>query len=293
MVILLAGAALLLAGLFEPANSAASAWRWLCAIILAGGSGIIWVLPPRPRQQLAKTILLAFTIAPILAVTSYSAMVALTGGDVAGPVAGTLFGRMGNSVNYLAPLLILMLVLIGYAIRERSAGFAFAAAMVLNYAVSLEYPLWLIGRDIAMGPEQIVTLIQLNALAAGVFALGWFAACYRSDARQPSLLVLLSGLAVAAIGILQARGVGQVIFRTASIEPWAIQTGGMPGWIAWLAAGGAAVAVTVRQHRRVPMGLVFAGILALVSLAGTRAAGIEGWLAAEAPAPGERPVSRG
>ena len=281
--LVLAGGALLLAGRFETSNSAASAWRWLCAFSLAGGSAIIWMIPPRPREHgwalpLSKATLLAFTIAPIIAVTSYSAAIALAGGDIAGPIAGTLFARMGNSINYLTPLLLTMLVLIGFAIRERSAGFAFSAAMVLNFAVSLGYPLWLIARDIPLGPLQIVTLIQLNALAAGLFAIGWYIARHREDRQQPPLLVLLCGLAVAAIGILQARAVGQVIFNTAAIEPWAIRAGSALGWLAWLAAGAAAILVIVRQHGRITTGLLFSAILAIVGLASTRASGIDGWL---------------
>src|SRR5437764_877752 len=94
-----------------------------------------WPIPPLP-------ISLTSPFSP--PTTFYSAAIALLAPHLVGPAPGSFFNRIGDSISYLVPLALLIAILIGHAIRERSSPFAFAAAILLNITVTLGYMLYLV-----------------------------------------------------------------------------------------------------------------------------------------------------
>ena len=93
------------------------------------------------RSWMRPASLLSFLLGsfPLVAVTGFAVSLSLAGNPVVGPEPGSLLGRAGNAGSYVPPVLLLAMTLLGYAIRERSGGFAFAAALVLNIAATMGY----------------------------------------------------------------------------------------------------------------------------------------------------------
>ena len=90
-----------------------------------------------------------------------------------GPEPESLLGRLGNAGSYVPPVLLLAGTLLGYAIRERSSGFAFAAALVLNIAATMGYLMAGVGGRLSFDAELWVHLAQLNAAVATACAIAW------------------------------------------------------------------------------------------------------------------------
>jgi len=129
----------------------------------------------RAGPGIARATLVATTVAPVLLLTVLAALVQLAGVTPGGPVAGCFFSRIGPNVSYAVPLLLVTAALVGHAVRERSAGYAFSAGLVLELIVALAYPL-----SVVTGPKarpfdtaELVTLIQLLTIAAAAWAMAW------------------------------------------------------------------------------------------------------------------------
>src|SRR5438552_2881728 len=90
-----------------------------------------------------------------------------------GPAAGTFFARVGATASYVAPLIALVGSLLAYAIHERKAGFALGGAAVSQLAINLAYVLNVSSAQPA--EIQIIQWLQWNSIAAGTYALVWFA----------------------------------------------------------------------------------------------------------------------
>ena len=110
---------------------------------------------------------------PLVAATGFAVSLALAGNPVVGPEPGSLLGRAGNAGSYVPPVLLLSLTLLGYAIRERSSGFALAAALVLNVAVTMGYLMADVAGRLNFDTELWVRLAQLNAAVAAAYAIAW------------------------------------------------------------------------------------------------------------------------
>ena len=93
-----------------------------------------------------------------------------------GPAADSFFHRIGENLSYLVPLLLVIVGLVGYALRERSAGYAFSAGLVLEMTVILGYALH-VGTtgDKACDTAELVTLMQLATVTAAAWAGVWLA----------------------------------------------------------------------------------------------------------------------
>ena len=66
--------------------------------------------------------------------------------------------------------------LVGYALRERSSGYAFSAGLVLEMAVMLGYALHTTLAKQPFDATFYATLIQLVAITAAVWAIVWLIA---------------------------------------------------------------------------------------------------------------------
>ncbi len=146
----------LVAGRFAGDLAAASALRWGLAVCFLVLSAAIWgrkrllhgCRPAHAGVDLdsggrlaAHCVTLATTALPVLALTVVAAAYQFGGITPGGPAANTLFDRLGTNVSYLVPLALVVLAMVGHAIRESSAGYAFSAGLVAELAVTLGYAL--------------------------------------------------------------------------------------------------------------------------------------------------------
>ncbi|MDB5293970.1 MAG: hypothetical protein JWL69_5211, partial [Phycisphaerales bacterium] len=170
-------------------GASAAAMRWLAAFFILLGSVPLWLRERLPRSlgltgnegdgadrgftQLVRGTLDVLGILPVLVLTAYPAVAALSGEPIAGPSAVSFFARIGPSLSYAIPLLVIALVLVGNAIRERSPGHAFAASLVLCFTTTLAY---LLSLTTSHEPLSMVRLFQINSLTMSGFALAWLAA---------------------------------------------------------------------------------------------------------------------
>jgi hypothetical protein len=77
------------------------------------------------------SLLVLMGMLPLVAVTAFVVVSALAGNPIVGPEPGSAFARLGKAGSYVPPVLVLAATLVGYAARERSSPFAFAAGLVL------------------------------------------------------------------------------------------------------------------------------------------------------------------
>ncbi len=186
-VVLSAAAVGLTAGQFAESVAVGSALRWGLAVDLLFVSLMLWVRTPVLRwlhtagcrietaahaAQVARGTALAATALPLLALTIQAAVVQFSGLGPQGP-SGGLFSEINALQSYLAPLAVLVVCLIGHAIGERSAGYAFSAGLIVKLAVAMGYTLWLHTHGAPFDVGHLVCLLQLLSLTAGVWGLGW------------------------------------------------------------------------------------------------------------------------
>jgi len=178
----------LLAGRFESQLAAATAWRFLAAIFFTLGSVLIW-FRKQLRSQLTSfgvpeldappgfivtlgVLLMSLTVVPLLVLTIYPALQAVSLSSVQAPISG-VFTLLSNDVSYALPLIIVALVLIGYSIRERAPLFSFYAGLFFNATVTLAYLFSVVSSNAALDSLALVRLTQLNVITFGVYGLFW------------------------------------------------------------------------------------------------------------------------
>src|SRR5207245_1334952 len=82
-----------------------------------------------------------------------------------------LFGRLGWVAVNVTPLVLVCLGLVGHALRERSAGYAFAAGLVADAALMGGYALAVVTGGGHMDTGQWVRILQLGSLGAALWGL--------------------------------------------------------------------------------------------------------------------------
>lgn len=118
----------------------------------------------------STNVLLALAVTPLVAISLYIIGTALVQHPIVGPDPASFFARVGLSVSYAVPLLIIAVSLIGHAMHQRSGALGLAAGGMLNFCVTAAYLLSGIGQLQAV---HWIRLGQMNALTSGCFALGW------------------------------------------------------------------------------------------------------------------------
>ncbi len=304
-ILLMATAPCLLAGRFADDVATASMLRWAMAGCFAACSVFVW-----QRQRLAvwcgragarvnlnidgpriaRATLLATTAMPVIVLTLIAAWLQLASVMPGGPAADSFFDRLGPNLSYLVPLVLVIVSLVGYAVREKSSGYAFSAGLVAEMAAALGYAL-----SVALdpnpartfGPREVVTLIQYVTIAASVWAIAWLVArrwidVWREDGTQAdgstpaTLMDLQVGIGYVGNAIILAGALWMLIVThpdrplalTSAAFLWPV-TAGMPlGWIAFVLAAAAGVYRRLQCGMRPSadaVGLLGMGVIALLA----------------------------
>ena len=191
---LLAVVPLLIAGRFSGDVAVASALRWGLAGTFVVASTLVWnrrrlselgrsvraeiELGPR-GPLLAQIALLATSALPVLVLTVVAAAIRLGGTHSGGPIGRHVLRPPWTEHLVSVPLLLVTAGLVGFALRESSAVYAFAAGLVAELTVALGYALHVVtGEDFhgIFTTEEQVTLLQLLTVTAAAWALAWLVA---------------------------------------------------------------------------------------------------------------------
>jgi len=275
------------AGLFGATQAAASGLRWGSAFVWIVGSLAVWqrggldrlvrrigarIEVGREGPRTARAVLLITTVAPVLALTAWAALAQLGGIRPGGPAAGSLFAEMGPELSYLVPLVLVGGGLVGFALREASAGYAFAAGLVAKMAVTLGYLLVVTTAGRSIGVHEVVMVLQLLTIAAAAWAVAWLIGrrwvdVWREGPR-PSSARLLMGLqfamGVAGNALLWVPAMLSLAFLPADWQRWPIEAGTWVGWLALASVAGAAAYRQIGLGRSLRPSLV--GLTGLVAL---------------------------
>lgn len=173
----------LLAGQFESQIATATAWRWLAAMFLLLGSIAIWSRRKISERlgegfvEEVRAVLFGLTILPILLLTSYAALRTVFYLPLYGP---------SNGFIYAVPLVIVGIVLIGHALRERMPSFALFAGAFFNATITVGFLLAVATAQGSMDRTVLVRLVQLNVITLAVYLLPWLRArrCWQSMLNQ-------------------------------------------------------------------------------------------------------------
>jgi len=113
--------------------------------------------------------------APVVSIVLFHVGMALKQSPILGPDPGSSFGRMGYAVSYALPLLVTSLVMVGYALRDRSSKFALAGGLLLAAGATGAYLLTVGHVAQSFDGEHWLRLAQINALVAAAYTLAWLA----------------------------------------------------------------------------------------------------------------------
>ncbi|HEU4711292.1 MAG TPA: hypothetical protein VFS76_06985 [Pyrinomonadaceae bacterium] len=286
----LAAAIPLLAGLFESQLATATAWRWLAALFLIGGSFAVWSrgathIDDHSRRNL-RTLLIVLTIVPLLLFTIYPALQAINYLPLQRPVRG-IFSVLSNEVSYSAPLVLVAFVLIGYALRERSPEFGFVAGLFFNLTVTVAFLFTVVAAQGSMDRLVVTRLAQLNAITFALYALPWLSTRRRwlnalSENNRKLADTALDGQIALAIAL------NLMVFATAAIalvlEPGRIHSGIIAAgtflsWLMFVATLAGITALRRARGQKLPALSLAGAVWGLSCLIAFSIADRSGWLA--------------
>lgn len=282
-VVVLSAAIPLLAGRFESQMATAAAWRWLAAVFLLGGSIVLWYR--RDLSERMRLLLIALTVAPLLLFTLVPALRAIYYLPVQSPTAG-LFAWFSDDVLYGGPLVIVALVMIGYALRERRPEYSVYGGFLINLTVTLAFMLAVVSGKGLMNRVVLVRLFQLNAITFAVYALPWLSTrrLWQQKLDQDGqkladeLLSLQVWLAIGLNVILIVPVTLGLIFEPEPPGIGTIATGTLLGWLALATTVVAAAWVARARERRPSAVMIAGGLMAASCLIAFTVADIDGWL---------------
>jgi hypothetical protein len=249
--------------------ASASAARWALAGTCLLGSAAIWCRGPlaaiasRLRMQfdagsrpghVAQAVWLVCTGLPVLGLTILAASMRLTHVAPGGPAGGWFLG-LDPRISYLVPLVLAIATLVGYALRERSAGYSFGAGLVVQMAVVLGYLMTLVARSQPFGTTEFVTAIELATIAAAGWALLWLVAERRggpwrdATAAGRELMHVQLALCYSGTGLMLVVALGflALSWDVGPARQWITAAGSAWGWTALVLT---TVAAAVRQALR-------------------------------------------
>ncbi len=210
---------------------------------------------------------------PIVAATVYLMAVGFDALPILGPAPESAFTRMGLVNSYAVPIAVVAMVLIVYALVDRSSTLALAGGLAVNVATTTVYLLTPAGGIGAYTAAEWLRLLQWNVIAAALYSVGWLAVRRRAVRRDreargdefdwalgtqvalaPSLLALAFGWAwCTLVANPQGLGASPAVVNREFCDVW--------GGASLMLALGAACGATWLAGRRLSM----AGASALLS----------------------------
>ncbi len=267
---------LLATGPFIDVNAVHAALRWNLSLAFLCLWAVVWLrdLPGNNYgiridaawnlPRVIRALLLAACVVPVLCMTFQIAMLA-AGGIAPSPVVDSFFGRIGMLNVNLLPLALVALALVGTALRERSAVYAFGAGLVLDAALMGGYALAVVLGGRSLDGADLAAVLQLGTCAAALWALLWLASRPYVEAwRESDTAPWNRGLMTAQVGLALVGIVGSfvgILVSLAAAIPnipptgpgavypalgtWATGSGTALGWLALIAT-----TLALAWHRR-------------------------------------------
>ncbi len=203
----------------------------------------IQIDPVLETSRLVRIWLLAGTVVPVLVFTSIVAIIAFNGHRTSGPSADSFFAHIGFSASNLVPLALLSAGLVGHALRERSAGYAFAAGLVANATLVGGYALSIVTGGGQIDSVHQVWLVQLGTIGATFWAIIWLVSrrwvgAWREEAEallaRPLMIAQLAQGAAGNVLLLVPALVLLLLKPAGPMYSSIIATGHVGGWLALL-----------------------------------------------------------
>jgi hypothetical protein len=285
---------LLMAGVFAVDRASASAIRWGLAICFVVCSAAIWLRDPLARFAAGvgirldgtrrlpgsvRGVLLGGAVAPLLVLTVIVASLQMARESLGGPMAGSFFARLGPLASILIPLVLVILALVGHAVRERTAGYAFAAGVIADLTLMGGYGLGVVisGNEISDAPWVFV--LQLGTLGAATWAGVWLLSRRRLPAwregpenprARPLMRVQLATAIAGNLVLLAPMLMRLFVVPEEPLSDGQAQVGDAAGWLALLASAGVVfwhASETAKWLRVHILGALAAGIVLLLASA--------------------------
>jgi hypothetical protein len=284
LLVLLTTAPVLWAGPYAAENATASALRWGLTTAFLVGSVLLWLCGPASALarwlrmpaavgepevlagnvasagnscwggdlfvKRARRCLLDFTLVPVLVLTAAAATLVLAGMPPTGPTAESFFRRIGGPASLLLPLVALSLGLVGHALRERSAGYAFAAGLVVLGVATGGYAVSVVRAGRTFGNAEEVQLLQLGSITASAWALVWLASrrwltAWREGPQRPlarPLMMVQLGLGLSLNVVCLGNALLLLyLWPDEPMDAGVLQAGQPAGWLALVLAAAAAL----------------------------------------------------
>ncbi len=230
----------------------------------------------------SRGLLIALTVLPVVILSAFATLCSLAGPGMPGPLAGSGFASIGPVAVLVIPLLMVCVGLVGHALREASAGYAFSAGAVANFAVTAGYLSAVLGGGNSIGIVESVRLLQLATITAAGWALlalasrRWVQAWRESPDRPMAQTLFSLQLLQPVLGnaILLFSGIGLLVCQFPGQPSWSVEVGSPLGWAALILALAAVIWRAVHQGR-LPIPQSF-GVLGLL-VVGLFACSVLGW----------------
>jgi hypothetical protein len=276
----------LFAARFESEFAAASAVRWFAAFFLGFCALLYWQrsriaafaggmsdteanVSQTLNRRSVLGVLITLSLWPVAFFTAAATGGAINYVPVHGPSAG-LFHWIGPVVSYTLPLVIVSLAFVLFALGIREAGFAFAAAVLINLAVTVAHVLTVMTRGGSMNRVVMAQGIQYNAIAAAMCAILWLTARHRwagmARRREETLIKVLLGAAIS----LNATLILPVVFQLIVLPNWVgigtSAAGSVPGWLALVLTVIGTALLAKEFNHKIRAEAVFIVALAVVAL---------------------------
>jgi hypothetical protein len=282
-LVVLSAAIPLLAGRFELQMATVASWRWLAALFLLGGALVLWYRRDSSRDM--RVLLISLTVAPLLLFTVIPALRAIFYMPVQNPTGG-LFAWFSDDILYGGPPLIVALVMVGYALRERLPEYGFYGGFLVNLTVTLVFLLAVVSGRGLMDRTVLVRLAQLNAIAFAVYALPWLSSrrLWQQRLDQPrqkradELLKLQIWLAIGLNVLLIVPIAIGLIVEPVPAGIGTMAAGSLLGWLAFAATVAAAAWFARTRKRDLSAEMLAGGLMAVSCLIAFSVARTNGWL---------------
>lgn len=262
---------MLLAGRFFDQNATASALRWMFALY-----AVAWGVPAcyfggtqnratrwtsdvpllmRPSDVM-RMVSLVVALLTVVGMTTAVLVRVASGDGMSGPIADSIFARIGNASSYAGPLAMLVGVLFAYAVREAQAAYAFAGSLVFQYFISLACLLPALSAGAPLDAATWAKVVQWNVVGLATFTGVWAASRAWIEPQrvnhplrlnEPSYLsaqvmLLLLGMLVLTVWIS-----GSIWFDRSGILPTVQQLGTWPSYLSLVLAAGSIAWLSRRE----------------------------------------------